>query len=297
MAEVPQYRLFNVQLARKSALSPSLIKLVFSGPDISHMKCDAPDQRIKLLLPGPDGTVPALPNEGDWYTRLQAIDKASRPLLRTYTLRHLDPARQELTVEFVRHGTDGPASAFAIAAEPGAGLQIVAPNGDCLQDSGGYEWMPPAGLQQGLIIADETALPAARGILESLARHATPPRIQAFLEVPEEGDCVDLSAFSFASVYWLPRSLTGDSYGEALLRAVKAHVRLPASAGHGGRSAEVTDELLWEKATSDSQAFYGWVAAESTAVKLLRRYLTGERGVDPHCINFMAYWARGRERG
>ena len=297
MAGAPQYRLFNVQLARKSAISPSLLKLVFSGPEISQMKCDAPDQRIKLLLPASDGSIPTLKNDGDWYSGLLSIDKVSRPLLRTYTLRHLDLVRQELTVEFVRHGTDGPASAFAIAAEPGAALQIVAPNGDCLQDSGGYEWAPPVGLQQGLIIADETALPAVRGILESLSRLPAPPRIQAFLEVPEEGDCVDLSPFSFATVYWLPRSLTGASYGEDLLRAVKAHVRLPAGSGSNPPSEEAADELLWEKATSVSQAFYGWIAGESTAVKRLRRYLTGERGVDPHCMNFMAYWARGRERG
>lgn len=297
MSEVPQYRLFNVQLARKSAISPSLLALVFSGPDISRMKCDAPDQRIKLLLPAPDGSAPALKNEGDWYSTLLSVERASRPQLRTYTLRHLDPVRQELTVEFVRHGTEGPASAFAIAAEPGAALQIVAPNGDCQHDSGGYEWAPPMGLQQGLIIADETALPAARGILESLSRLPNPPRMQAFLEVPEEGDCVDLSGFRFATVYWLPRSLTGASYGEDLLRAVKDHVRLPGGTGQTRLSEEAADELLWDRATSDSQTFYGWVAAESTAVKLLRRYLTGERGVDAHCINFMAYWARGRARG
>ncbi|MEJ1269140.1 hypothetical protein WDV93_26015 [Pantoea ananatis] len=36
--------------------------------------------------------------------------------------------------------------------------------------SGGYEWTPPDALRNALLIADETALPAAKGILERLSR-------------------------------------------------------------------------------------------------------------------------------
>ncbi len=57
---------------------------------------------------------------------------------------------------------------------------IVAPNAAFEVDSGGYEWTPPDGLRNALLIADETALPAAKGILESLARQPHPPRVQAF---------------------------------------------------------------------------------------------------------------------
>ena len=42
-------------------------------------------------------------------------------------------------------------------------------------------------LQQALLIADETAVPAAMGILEQLAQQANPPRVQAFFEVPVAG--------------------------------------------------------------------------------------------------------------
>lgn len=296
MSGVQGYRLFNVQLARKSVISPSLLSLVFTGPDIRKMKCGSPDQRIKLLLPALDGTPSALQNDAQWYDRLQAMPKEQRPILRTYTLRHVDSEREELTVEFVSHGTEGPASTFAINAEPGATLQVVAPNADYPQDCGGYEWAPPVGLRHGLIIADETALPAARGILELLARQAAPPRIQAFFEVPEAADCVDLSAFHFAQIHWLPRVPVAARHGEGLIQAVKEEVWLPESARHNEVQEEAEGELLWDKATSDNVAFYGWVAAESTAVKLLRRYLIGERGVTQDAINFMAYWAKARVR-
>jgi NADPH-dependent ferric siderophore reductase len=59
---------------------------------------------------------------------------------------------------------------------------------------------------------------------------------------------------------------------------------------------EAEGELLWDKATSGDREFYGWVAAESSVVKMLRRHLIGERGVNHDAINFMAYWSKGRVR-
>lgn len=296
MAVVPGYRLFNVRLARRSEVSPSLLSLVFSGEEVAQMKSDSPDQRIKMLFPAEDGTPPSLPVEGEWYPALLAIPKDQRPIVRTYTLRHVDPARREVTVEFVRHGTEGPASAWAINAKAGDALQIVAPNAEQIEDSGGYEWTPPVGLRRALIVADETSLPAARGILEMLAGQVNPPQIQAFFEVPEQGDCIDLTAFDFATVHWLPRQPQAASHGECLLSAVKLLARLPESDGAGSVKEEAEGELLWDKATTANGDFYGWVAAESTVVKQLRRYLIGERGVEQDAINFMAYWAKGRVR-
>ncbi|RPH23667.1 siderophore-interacting protein [Buttiauxella warmboldiae] len=297
MAGVQGYRLFNVKLVNKSPVSPSLLRLVFGGPDVAKMKCDSPDQRIKMLFPSADGSIPALAEQGEWYQLLQALPQEKRPVVRTYTLRHVDRERQQVTVEFVSHGTEGPASAWALHSQPGNKIQIVAPNADYPHDSGGYEWTPPAGLRQGLIIADETALPAARGILERLALQPKPPKIQAFFEVPEQGDCVDLSAFSFAEIHWLARKTLNATHGGCLLRAVRESVRLPETAGVAEAvNEEAEGELLWDKATTASNHFYGWVAAESTVVKLLRRYLIGECGVSHDAINFMAYWSKGRAR-
>lgn len=297
MAEVQSYRLFNVQLARRTVISPSLLSLVFNGPDVAQMKSDSPDQRIKMLFPSEDGTPPSLSSEGEWYQLAQEIPKVKRPIVRTYTLRNVSREKQEVTVEFVSHGTEGPASAWAINANPGDVLQIIAPNAQFPQDSGGYEWTPPAGLEHALIIADETALPAARGILEMLATQEKPPRVQAFFEVPEEGDCVDLSDFSFAEINWLPRKPFKSTHGERLISVVQQHAKLPqVTRGAVAFQEETEDELLWDKATSADRQFYGWVAAESTVVKMLRRYLIGECGINHDAINFMAYWSKGRVR-
>lgn len=238
MAEKQKYRIFNVVLARKVHLTPSLMRCVFSGESVRQMKMDAPDQRIKLLLPPTEGVYPDLPDSDEWYPQWLALPKAQRPVMRTYTLREVDAANGEMAVEFVVHGTEGPASAWAIQAQPGDALRIVAPCvGEYQGDSGGYEW--------------------------------------------------------------LPRKPQGACYGERLLHSVRTHVRLPEIS----TQAETTElhevaegELLWESASQSHGQFFGWVAAESSVVKNLRRYLSGERQIPRDIITFMAYWSRERQR-
>lgn len=299
MAEKQMYRIFEVALAHKTLLTPSLMRCVFHGDAVRSMKMDAPDQRIKLLLPPADGVFPSLPNDGEWYRQWLALPKERRPLMRTYTLREVDVERGEMAVEFVVHGTEGPASAWAIQSQPGDKVLIVAPNRDYAGDCGGYEWLPPAEMTRALLIGDETALPAIKGILEQMARQAHPAQVQAFIEVPLEDDCVDMSHFTFAEVHWLPRKAFGATYGERLLHSVREHVRLPETRSQAANE-EVNDvaegELLWETATPSHSPFFGWVAAESSVVKSLRRYLSGERQVGRDSITFMAYWSRERQR-
>jgi len=293
------YRMFNVVLARKRVLSPSMLCCVFSGEEVRQMKADAPDQRIKLLFPSINGTPSALTEDGEktWWEKARAMPQETRPIARTYTIRHVNAEAAEVEVEFVMHGTEGPASAWALNAEPGAALQMVAPNRACSTSSGGYEWDPHPDVERALVIADETALPAAKAILEQLAEQDNPPQLQMFLEVPKRGDCLDLSHYRFAEIHWLPREESGASHGEALLGAVQQRVTLPESAlVRGELREEGEDDLLWDRADSADRRFHGWVAAESSAVKQLRRYLIGERGLSPECISFMAYWSRGPRR-
>lgn len=299
MAEKPKYQIFEVTLARKTLLTPSLMRCVFYGESVRKMKMDAPDQRIKLLLPPPDGVYPHLPDDGEWYREWLALPKAQRPLMRTYTLREVDAERAEMVVEFVVHGTEGPASAWAIQSQPGDEVRIVAPNSESEGDSGGYEWLPPARMTRALLIGDETALPAIKGILEQMAQRPQPAQVQAFIEVPLEEDCVDMSHFPFAEVHWLPRKAQQATYGERLLASVREQVILPeiTAQAKNDQLPEIAEgELMWEKANLAHSQFFGWVAAESSVVKALRRYLSGERQVGRDTITFMAYWSQGRQR-
>lgn len=296
MSGVWAYKVFDVTLRRKELITPSLMRCVFGGEAVRGMKMDAPDQRVKLLFPAPDGTPVRLPDAEDWYLRMRDVPAAQRPIARTYTLRRVNADAGEMDVEFVIHGTEGPASSWAIGAEPGAPLQVVAPRREHPGDSGGYEWLPSMQTSQVLLVADETALPAVKGILEQLAQRANPPRTQAFIEVPLRADCIDLSHLTFADIHWLPREGSGAAYGERLLAAVREQVWSPETAtGCLPDVPEIAEgELMWERADAAQGAFFGWVAAESSAVKALRRYLLGERCFPRDAVTFMAYWSRGR---
>ncbi|WP_038882000.1 siderophore-interacting protein, partial [Cronobacter malonaticus] len=146
---------------------------------------------------------------------------------------------------------------------------------------------------QALLVADETALPAALGILEQLARQPAPPRVQAFLEVPLAQDIQPLR-YPFADIHWLARDENA-AHGERLLEAVKDAATLPVSEPVSAQMTEDDDEetLIWQRA-GGAGAFRAWVAAESGAVKRLRHYLTRERQLDPAHACFMAYWSRGK---
>ncbi|MBI7787427.1 siderophore-interacting protein [Pseudomonas aeruginosa] len=296
----PAYRLFNVELKRREQLSPALTRFVFGGPEVAEMKTLAADQRIKIFFPDASGQPPSLPGGSEWYQAYRSVEPARRPPMRTYTIRALRAEQEEVDVEFVLHGENGPASAWATHARIGDRLQLAAPNRQYGDDPGGYEWKPPAGVRNILLIADETALPAVAGILEELAGEAEPPVVEAFLEVPGEADILDLPAIPGARLHWLPRHQAGihSRNGERMIEAAR-QARLPEREVAGGAAQELEDidideEILWELASPESGSFYAWVAGESAAVMAIRRYLVQERGIDKRHLTLMGYWRLGK---
>lgn len=296
----PAYRLFNVELKRREQLSPALTRFVFGGPEVAEMKTLAADQRIKIFFPDASGQPPSLPGGSEWYQAYRSVEPARRPPMRTYTIRALRAEQEEVDVEFVLHGENGPASAWATHARIGDRLQLAAPNRQYGDDPGGYEWKPPAGVRHILLIADETALPAVAGILEELAGEAEPPVVEAFLEVPGEADILDLPAIPGARLHWLPRHQAGihSRNGERMIEAAR-QARLPEREVAGGAAQELEDidideKILWELASPESGSFYAWVAGESAAVMAIRRYLVQERGIDKRHLTLMGYWRLGK---
>ncbi|MFG3927884.1 siderophore-interacting protein [Pseudomonas aeruginosa] len=296
----PAYRLFNVELKRREQLSPALTRFVFGGPEVAEMKTLAADQRIKIFFPDASGQPPSLPGGSEWYQAYRSVEPARRPPMRTYTIRALRAEQEEVDVEFVLHGENGPASAWATHARIGDRLQLAAPNRQYGDDPGGYEWKPPAGVRHILLIADETALPAVAGILEELAGEAEPPVVEAFLEVPGEADILDLPAIPGARLHWLPRHQAGihSRNGERMIEAAR-QARLPEREVAGGAAQELEDidideEILWELASPESGSFYAWVAGESAALMAIRRYLVQERGIDKRHLTLMGYWRLGK---
>ena len=74
-----------------------------------------------------------------------------------------------MDVDFVLHGSTGPASAWAERAAVGDEIALIAPNARFPGPTGGFEWHPPADASCLLVAGDETAVPAICAIVESTA--------------------------------------------------------------------------------------------------------------------------------
>lgn len=294
MAAQQTYRLFEVALKERRVLSPSLHRLVFTGADVARMKTEGPDQRIKVFFPLPGQDAPKVPSGEDWYARYRELADDQRPPMRTYTLRQLRAAQGEVDVDFVLHGETGPASRWAVHAQPGDRVVLLAPDADCAESSEGWEWKPPTGVGQVLLVADETALPAVAGILEELAPQVDPPRVLALLEVAGEGNAIALKAPPTAELVWLPRGQA--AYGQALVEAVQARLAAsPVAAGDALDEIDVDAQILWEQSDAGvAGPFYAWVAGEAGAVMAIRRHLVRDCGLDRRALTFMGYWRQGR---
>jgi NADPH-dependent ferric siderophore reductase len=254
------YRLFEAALARKVLLTPWMARLTFHGEDIARMATGAPDQRVKILLPHTDGSLPDFPDQPDAYALYRGLPPERRGAIRTYTIRHLRAGAKEVDIDFVLHGDNGPASRWATHAVPGDAVKILAPNRAFAGDVGGYEWRPPHGARRILLVADETALPALAGILDDLASWPILPSVQAFIDAPSDGAAMVRAAWPGLDLAWLREDAAeAPACANRMLAAVR-HAWLPEPAAARAEPAletvDIDRQFLWDRAEPAETDFY-----------------------------------------
>ncbi|MFI6920741.1 siderophore-interacting protein [Nonomuraea spiralis] len=292
---VDPFRAFDVQVRGLRRLSPSFLRVTFTGDDLHEFADNGWDQRIKLVLPIPGAGVTRFPRGADWFKQWYAQGDERNPL-RTYTVRAVRPEAAEVDIDVVLHddcaGPAGPAARWIAAAESGSQAALFGPNGLYDGFHGGLEFRPPAGFGNVLLAGDETAVPAIVGILERLPAHVTG---EALLEVPYDEDVLPVVTASGVKITWLAR---GDAPWGARLEpaVVEAAARiLPAgAAGVEPEEVDVDTEILWEVPEDGDSPCYAWLAGEAAVIKRLRRHLVSERGMDRKAVAFMGYWRQGR---
>jgi NADPH-dependent ferric siderophore reductase len=222
----------RLAVADNTQLTPHMQRLVLTAPELAGLSWQ-PGQDVMLLVAA-DG---------------------NRPVRRRYTIRDLDPARQRLTLDIVRHG-DGPGERWVRSAQPGDTIEGIAPRGKIFLN-GQAAWH--------LFAADESAVAAVLAMTGSLPVGG---RATAFLEIPEAADEQKPDLPAGVSLNWLPRD--GRPAGDpAVLAAALQAAGLPAGTGH----------------------FY--LFGEARVVLALREVLAA-RGVPGEQVSAKAYWGRGK---
>lgn len=227
-------------------ISPNMIRITFSGPEIAQMQDGCEGAYCKLFLP-------ALGQTRADFTR--ALEDGPRPDVRTYTVRHMRASQGEMDIDFVEHGDNGPASAWALNAKAGSFCGFAGPNPlkRAEFDADNY-----------IIVADMSALPLAAATLEALPRDATGV---AFFEIEHEDDKQIIDAPTGILINWLV-SENASCPGSVVVGAVRT--------------------LDWPEGRIQT-----CVAGESSMVKSLRQFLNVEKGLPREDTYISGYWKYG----
>ncbi|MEU0587619.1 siderophore-interacting protein [Streptomyces sp. NPDC006132] len=265
------FRFFSLQVVRTRRLGPSLVRVTFGGPDLHAFHSDGRDQSLSLFLPHPGQPEPVVPLElGDgWWQGWRELPDDVRAVMRSYTLRALRRHPDEIDIDFALHGIEpgsavqaGPASRWAARAAAGDRVLLLGP---AVADNRAIRFRPPEDTDLVVVWGDETAVPAASAIVESLPAGT---RARVWLEVPQAGDVQDLVTEADAEITWLVRE-------------------------KGREGSPMALDALRDAQLPVAERPYVWIAGESGCVKELRRHFVRERGIDRRRVTFVGYWRRG----
>lgn len=237
--EPPRYR--RVSVRRVEALSPRMLRVAFTGPELAGFSCDEPGASVRLLLPSPGASELVMPT---WNGNEFLLADGSRPTIRTFTPRRFDAAAGVLELDMVVHG-EGAASSWAARAAEGDEAAVSGP---------GRGYTVDASAPAFLLAGDETAIPAISQLLEVLPGSAW---VEVHVEVGAPDARLELPAHAGAVVSWhdLP---AGAPPGEAMVAAVKS-AELPEgvrvwAAGEAAAVQRIRKHLFEERGLPRTQA-------------------------------------------
>jgi NADPH-dependent ferric siderophore reductase len=224
---MPERRRFSTSVTAVQWLTPAMVRIVVAGPDLNGF---------------------AVGEFTDHYVKCRFGDKS-----RSYTVRAWDPARRELTLDFVVHGDEGIAGPWAATAVPGDRLELSGPGG---------AYAPSPDADWHLMVGDDAVIPAIAVSLERVPAGA-PVFVVLEVEGPEHEQ--PLQTPGDLQLIWLHRT-AGPGEDPQLQADAVAALHLPDGQG---------------------QAF---VHGEATAVRLVRRHLVVDRGMAAEELSATGYW-------
>jgi NADPH-dependent ferric siderophore reductase len=233
MADRPKTRTMVVLGSRR--VTPSMLRVTLGGAGMVGFPLDQQGGYVKLMLSAEVG--------------------ATKPVVRTFTIRKQREGELDIDFALHGHGPMGLATKWALAAAVGEEIALGGP---------GPAKPSPPGFDHYLIAGDMTALPAISVNLEALPRHALG---QAFIEVQTKEDCQQLESPPGVTIRWLVNPRPG-SRPDLFEEAVR--------------------DASWP-----AGSIYAWAACEFSAMRRLRTYLREERGLEASALYLSSYWKSG----
>lgn len=241
-----------VEVTKVTDLAPGLREITVGGIR-GHVPRGAEDFFL-VILPRP-GLEHQLDEPDLSFADFQALPEEEAPAWAYYTCRRWHAATGEMDLWFVLHEHEGDVSGWAKRAQVGDRIALWGPRV-------GFE--PPDGTTAHLVVADETGLGAAAGILDA-ADGGVP--VTVVVESPDGTPVVDLPVRPKDTVVWVSREGREPGTGTQLLDAVVA-------------------------LDLDVTGLYAYGAAESREVTAVRKHLRYERGMPADQVQMIGYWRR-----
>jgi NADPH-dependent ferric siderophore reductase len=217
-------------------ITPRMRRVHFHSPELHDFESLAPDDHIKLFVPDPTTGV---------------------QVRRDYTPRTFSPQAGTLAIDFALHQA-GPATAWALSAQPGHSLTIGGPRGSIIV-ADDFDWY--------LLIGDETALPAIGRRIETL-RADVPVRTIALI-----ANSTERQAFPTRSAWdplWITRDGTTGTDAQRAIAAIAGATPMPPGDG------------------------YVWIAAEADMARSVRDFILNTTTHPRAWMKASGYWMAGQ---
>ena len=254
--KIPKSKPIQVALTvdRKEYLTPHYIRVYLRGPGTNKLAETTVGINNKILIP-PKGVQEIYFPELDPETRhWKPQNPAFAPVVRTYTHRGINLEKNEIWIDFVVHGDEGPASAWAIQAQKGDALGVM-------MKQGKKRLYSPA--ENYILLGDATAIPVLACILEDLPSTA---KGTCIIEVNSQEDEQIIETRADIDFIWL-------------------HNPFPQK---GSKLSEV-----FKQQNLPQENRFAYIAAEFSTVKSIRNYLRKERHWERDELYAYSYWKSG----
>ncbi len=244
----------ELTVTRKEYITPHYIRVYLTGKNVHLFDNTTIGINNKIAIPPKNCSKVYFPEYDYEKMEWKPLSEEIRPSIRTYTHRGIDLEKKEIWIDFVAHGENGPASAWATNAKVGDKLGVMMKDGK----SELY-----AKAKNYVLVADSTGIPVISAILESLSEDE---KAVCLLEVFDKDEIQKIHTKADVHFIW--------TYNQ-----------------HPEKGSDLS--AIFQELTLPVISKFGYVAAEFSTVKDIRNYLRKDLRWGQEELYAYSYWKSG----